>query len=100
MSEITRETVDELRLSERLRAAACGIAEGNVADPHGHRVGLLRQAADALAAAEAERDRLRAAARVMLDATFEDGHSGHTPTDECPICRAHFELSDALGDAP
>lgn len=32
----------------RLRAAAAGIAEGNLADPHGHRVGLLREAANEL----------------------------------------------------
>lgn len=42
---ISDETKAELSLSSRLRAAACGIAEGNVADPHGHRVGLLREAA-------------------------------------------------------
>ena len=36
------------RLAQRLRDTATGIEAGFVADPRGHRVGLIREAADAL----------------------------------------------------
>ena len=44
---------------------------------------------------------MQAAAREMLDATFENGCSGHSDVaEQCPICRAHGKLSAALGAAP
>jgi hypothetical protein len=54
------------RLPERLRDAARGIEEGNLADPHGHRVGMLRAAAE-------EIEHLRATLRFYAVTMDDDG---------------------------
>lgn len=42
-----------------LRAAACGIEEGNVADPHGRRAGLLRGAATVIEGLRRDLDQIK-----------------------------------------
>jgi hypothetical protein len=56
-------------LPARLRAAASGIEQGNIADPHGRRVGLLREAATELERLRSSFVRLKEGRHIL--GTFE-----------------------------
>ncbi len=55
-------------LAQRLRDTAHGIEAGNVADPHGRKVGLLREAATALSTLAADKARIEAERDAALNA--------------------------------
>ncbi len=63
----------------RLRAVACGIAEGNHNDPLGRRVALLREAADQLAAADAWIAGLKALVWRLTDVAEDLARAPATP---------------------
>ena len=67
-------TTDIARLRElplRLRDTADGIEAGFLADPHGHRAGLIRASADAIDALLTELETLRAREGEMRKALYD-----------------------------
>lgn len=105
---VTHETKDELRACEMRGQApavcpACGATESDacmIDNPRVQAVDEIKRLRDALAAAEAERDRLRQALRGMID-TCGQHVEDVLSSGDCPDEFAAIDAARAaLGDAP